>query len=84
MIFQLLKVLDILESNEITEITAEELQRLVENTLINEGHATTARQYILKGADRKRIRDLDNQLIQSFEELTFKSEEESNTKTTNL
>lgn len=77
------KVLDILESNEITEITAEELQRLVENTLINEGHATTARQYILKGADRKRIRDLDNQLIQSFEELTFKSEEESNTKREN-
>lgn len=77
------KVLDMLEANDVQEIASDELQRIVEDTLINEGHATTARQYILKGADRKRIRELDTSLIQSFEELTFKSADESDTKREN-
>lgn len=77
------KVLDILESNDINEITSDALQKLVEDTLIDEGHSATARQYILKGADRRRIRELDTSLIKSFEELTFQSEEESDTKREN-
>lgn len=77
------KVLDILEANNIQEITSDDLQKIVEDTLINEGHATTARQYILKGADRKRIRELDTSLIRSFEDLTFKSAEESDIKREN-
>lgn len=76
-------VLDLLESNEITEIDAEELQKLIEKTLIEEGHAATAREYILKGADRARMRDMDSALMKSFEEITFKSEEESDTKREN-
>ena len=76
-------MLDILESNDINEITSDALQKLVEDTLIDEGHSATARQYILKGADRRRVRELDTSLIKSFEELTFQSEEESDTKREN-
>lgn len=76
-------VLDILESNEIDTVDAEDLQRIVEKTLIEEGHAATAKEYILKGADRKRMREMDSALMKSFEEITFKSEAESEIKREN-
>jgi len=76
-------VLGLIEVNEIEEIDAEDLQRLVEKTLIEEGHAATATQYILKGADRSRMREMDSALMKSFEEITFKSEAESEIKREN-
>ena len=76
-------VLDMLESNGIDEIDAEDLQRIVQKTLIEEGHAATATEYILKGADRRRMRDMDSALMKSFEEITFKSEAESEVKREN-
>ena len=77
------EVLDILQSNGIEEITAAELQKIVEKTLIEDGHAATAREYILVGADRSRIREMDTALMKSFEEITFTSPEESETKREN-
>lgn len=77
------EISDILESNGISEISAAELQQIVEKTLIEEGHASTAKVYILKGADRNRIREMDSALMKSFEEITFKSLEESETKREN-
>lgn len=77
------EVLDMLEANEISEIKAAELQQIVEKTLIEEGHASTAKVYILKGADRNRIREMDSALMKSFEEITFQSLEESETKREN-
>lgn len=77
------QVLDMLESNQIESIEASDLQQLVEKILIEEGHAATAREYILKGADRQRIREMNTSLMKSFEEITFKSEEESDTKREN-
>lgn len=76
-------VLDILESNEIDCIESSELQKIVEKTLIEEGHAATSKEYILKAADRNRMREMDSALMKSFEEITFKSEAESEVKREN-
>lgn len=77
------EVLDLLESNGATKVTAADLQAIVEKTLIEDGHAATARQYILVGADRSRIREMNTALMKSFEEITFTSPEESETKREN-
>lgn len=76
-------ILDILESNEIEEISTEDLQSVVEKTLIEDGHAATSKEYILKAADRNRMREMDTALMKSFEEITFKSEEDSEIKREN-
>ena len=76
-------ILDILESNGIEEIATEDLQNIVEKTLIEDGHAATAKEYILKAADRNRMREMDTALMKSFEEITFKSEEDSEIKREN-
>lgn len=76
-------ILDMLESNEINEITSEDLQNIVEKTLIEDGHAATAKEYILKAADRNRMREMDSALMKSFEEITFKSEADSEVKREN-
>lgn len=76
-------ILDILESNEIDDITTEDLQNIVEKTLIEGGHAATAKEYILKAADRNRMREMDSALMRSFEEITFKSEADSEVKREN-
>lgn len=76
-------ILDILESNEIDEISTEDLQSVVEKTLIEGGHAATSKEYILKAADRNRMREMDTALMKSFEEITFKSEEDSEIKREN-
>lgn len=76
-------ILDLLESNDIEGITTEELQNIVEKTLIEDGHAATAKEYILKAADRNRMREMDSALMRSFEEITFKSEADSEVKREN-
>lgn len=76
-------ILDLLESNDIEGITTEELQNIVEKTLIEDGHAATAKEYILKAADRNRMREMDSALMKSFEEITFKSEADSEVKREN-
>jgi ribonucleoside-triphosphate reductase len=77
------QVLGLIESNGIEKIESSEIQELVEKTLIEEGHASTAKIYILKSADRNRMREMDTALMKSFEEITFKSEEESDIKREN-
>lgn len=76
-------VLDILEANEVETIDSSELQKLVEKTLIEDGHASTAREYILKAADRSRMREMDTALIKQMEEITFSSEADSEVKREN-
>ena len=76
-------ILDILELNENDSINADELQNIVIKTLIEDGHAATAEKYILKAADRNRMREMDTALMKSFEEITFKSEEDSEVKREN-
>lgn len=77
------EILDILESNCVKTIEASELQSLVEKVLIESGHAATARQYIITGADRQRIREMDTALMKSFEEITFSDADNSDVKKEN-
>ncbi|MDR0820938.1 MAG: anaerobic ribonucleoside triphosphate reductase [Oscillospiraceae bacterium] len=53
--------------------TVEEIQDLVEKALIETGHAKTAKSYILYRAERSRNREMNTQLIKTYEDLTFKS-----------
>lgn len=50
----------------------EEIQDIVEKVLIENGHAKTAKEYILYRAERNRIREMDTRLMKVFEDLTFK------------
>lgn len=70
-------VTDIIETNNYDQIASEELQKIVEKVLIEGGHAATAKEYILMGADRSRMREMSSSLMHSFEEITFKAPEES-------
>ena len=53
--------------------TVEEVQDVVEKVLVENGHAKTAKQYILYRADRTRIREMNTSLMKTYEDLTFKS-----------
>ena len=77
------EVLDLLQSNNIESIESSDIQLIVQKTLIEDGHAATATEYILKAADRARIRDMDSALMRSYEEITFQSEKDSDTKREN-
>ena len=77
------ELLEILELSQLEEIKASQLSDLVEKLLIEKGHAQTSKQYILWAADRDRVREMDGQLMRTYEELTFKSAEESATKREN-
>ncbi|MCL1832834.1 MAG: anaerobic ribonucleoside triphosphate reductase, partial [Oscillospiraceae bacterium] len=56
-----------------TTPSVEEVQDVVENTLIESGHAKTAKAYILYRAERTRVREMNTELMKKFEDLTFKS-----------
>ncbi len=53
--------------------TVEEVQDAVEKILVENGHAKTAKAYILYRADRTRIREMNTSLMKIYEDLTFKS-----------
>lgn len=51
--------------------TVEEIQDAVEKILIENGHAATAKAYILYRAERNRTREMSNSLMKTYEDLTF-------------
>ena len=53
--------------------SVEEVQDMVERVLVEEGHAKTAKAYILYRAERTRAREMDSKLMKIYEDLTFKS-----------
>lgn len=53
--------------------TVEEVQDTVEKVLVENGHAKTAKAYILYRANRTRIREMNTTLMKTFEDLTFKA-----------
>lgn len=63
--------------------TVEQVQDAVEKTLVENGHARTAKAYILYRADRTRIREMNTGLMKIYEDLTFKPAEESDMKREN-
>ncbi len=69
--------------DEETAPTVEQVQDTVEKTLVNEGHARTAKEYILYRAERTRVRDMSNKLMKIYEDLTFKSAADNDVKREN-
>lgn len=63
--------------------TVEQVQDAVEKILVENGHAKTAKAYILYRADRTRIREMNTGLMKIYEDLTFKPAEESDMKREN-
>jgi ribonucleotide reductase alpha subunit len=57
--------------------TVEEIQDLVEKTLIEKGHAKTAKAYILYRYERTRSREMKTNLMCVLDELTFSAAKDS-------
>ena len=55
-----------------TRPTVEQVQDAVEKILIENGHARTAKEFILYRAERTRVRDMNTKLMRIYEDLTFK------------
>ena len=53
--------------------SVEDIQDIVEKVLIENGHARTAKSYILYRAERNRVRNSKSRLMKVYEDLTFKS-----------
>ena len=49
----------------------EAIQDAVEKVLIENGHARTAKEFILYRAERTRVREMNTKLMRTFEDLTF-------------
>jgi len=63
--------------------TVEEIQDLVEKTLIEAGHAQTAKSYILYRNERSRMREAKSDLTKVINELTFSKSKDSDIKREN-
>lgn len=78
------RVCDFIESSEKGRIpTVEEIQDAVEKILIEEGHAATAKAYILYRSDRTRVREMNTKIMKIYEDLTFTSAKDSDVKREN-
>ena len=77
------KVVDMLLEQNLTAPTVEQIQDCVEKVLINEGHAATAKAYILYRSERTRAREMNTRLMKVYEDLTFKSAKDSDLKREN-
>lgn len=63
--------------------TIEQIQDAVEKVLIDNGHARTAKEFILYRAERTRVRDMNTRLMKIYEDLTFKDAAENDIKREN-
>ncbi len=63
--------------------TVEQIQDTVEKVLVNNGHARTAKEYILYRAERTRVREMNTKLMKIYEDLTFKYAKDSDIKREN-
>ncbi|MDO4945218.1 MAG: anaerobic ribonucleoside triphosphate reductase [Ruminococcus sp.] len=77
------KVVDLLMASGNATPTVEQIQDCVEKVLIEEGHAATAKSYILYRSERTRAREMDTRLMKVYEDLTFKSASDSDLKREN-
>lgn len=69
-------VLDI-EEKGFEEPTVEQIQDSVEQILIKNGHVRTAKSYIVYRSERTRVREMKTNLMQVYEDITFKDSEDS-------
>lgn len=78
------KVIEYIEDHENPDtITVEQVQDVVEKVLVEEGHAKTAKEYILFRADRTRVREMNTKLMKIYEGLTFKPAKDNDVKREN-
>ncbi|MCX8074368.1 MAG: anaerobic ribonucleoside triphosphate reductase [Clostridia bacterium] len=78
------KVCDYLEKEKKIEVpTVEQVQDAVEYILIEEGHASTAKAYILYRADRTRMREMNSSIMKIYEDITFKAAKDNDIKREN-
>ena len=63
--------------------TVEEIQDAVEKVLIDNGHARTAKEFILYRAERTRVREMNTRLMKIYEDLTFKDARDNDIKREN-
>ena len=66
-----------------TQPTVEQVQDVVEKFLIENGHAKTAKEYILHRAERTRVREMNTKLMKIYEGLTFKLAKDNDVKREN-
>ena len=67
----------------ITEPTVEQIQDAVERCLMEEGHAQTAKAFILYRSERTKVREMNTRLMKVYEDLTFKDSSENDLKREN-
>ncbi len=72
-----------IERDGVTVPTVEQIQDYVEKTLIETGHARTAKNYILYRAERSRVREMNTRLMKTYEDLTFVSAKDNDVKREN-
>lgn len=78
------QVVDYLQNEGITdETTVEHVQDVVEKILIENGHAQTAKEYILHRAERTRVREMNTKLMKIYEGLTYKTAKDNDVKREN-
>lgn len=77
------KVGDMLMAKNLTYPTVEQIQDCVEKVLIEEGHASTAKSYILYRSERTRAREMNTRLMKVYEDLTFKAAKDNDLKREN-
>lgn len=63
--------------------TVEQIQDAVEKVLIENGHARTAKEFILYRAERTRVRNMNSKLMKIYEDLTFKDAKDNDVKREN-
>ncbi len=63
--------------------TVEQIQDAVEKILIENGHARTAKEFILYRAERTRVREMNTRLMRIYEDLTFKEAKDNEIKREN-
>ena len=63
--------------------TVEQIQDAVEKVMIENGHARTAKEYILYRAERTRMRDMNTRLMHTFDDLTFQDAKDNDIKREN-
>ncbi len=71
------KVLYEIEEQGLVRPTVEQVQDCVEKVLIDNGHVRTAKAYIVYRSERSRVREMKTDLMQIYEDITFKDAEDS-------
>lgn len=78
------KVCEYVEEKYGTKVpTVEEVQDAVEYVLIEEGHASTAKAYILYRAERTKAREMNTSLMKTYHGITFDSSKDNDIKREN-